>query len=171
VIRVPLETRADDRGAFLEFFRRSWVPGDTPALQGNLSRSRAGVLRGLHFHRHQWDYWMPVSGSAFVALVDLRAGSPTQRQIATFTASSEEPAWLFVPPGVAHGFYAETDYTMVYLVAAYFDPSDELGVAWDDPTLGIAWPTDDPVLSERDRGNPSLADILRDPPRYHPSVG
>jgi dTDP-4-dehydrorhamnose 3,5-epimerase len=171
VIRIPLEPRADDRGAFVELFRRSWVPGDAPAVQANLSRSRAGVLRGLHFHRRQWDYWMPVDGAAFVAMVDLRAGSPTELRTETFTATGEEPTGLFVPPGVAHGFFAETDYTMVYLVAAYFDPSDELGVAWDDPELGIVWPAADPILSDRDRANPSLADIRRDLPRYHPSVG
>ena len=128
-------------------------------------------MRGLHFHRRQWDYWFALSGSAFVALVDLREGSPTELVTATLRLSEAEPAGLFVPPGVAHGYFAETGYVMAYLVDAYFDPSDELGVAWDDPDLGIGWPTSDPVLSERDRLNPSLEDIRRDLPRFHPSVG
>jgi dTDP-4-dehydrorhamnose 3,5-epimerase len=171
VRRISLEPRIDDRGAFVESFRRSWVPADTPPLQANISRSRAGVLRGLHYHRRQWDYWMPVAGSAFVALVDLRSGSPTELRTATVTVSADEPNGLFVPPGVAHGFYAQTDYAMVYLVDATFDPSDEFGVAWNDPALKIGWPATDPILSERDRANASLPDIRRDPPRFHPSVG
>ena len=129
------------------------------------------MLRGLHFHRRQWDYWFAVSGAAFVALVDLREGSPTELVTATLRLSEDEPAGLFIPPGVAHGFFAETGFAMVYLVDAYFDASDELGVAWDDPGLGIGWPASDPILSDRDRRNPSLADIRRDPPRFNPSLG
>ncbi len=171
MVLVSLESRVDDRGAFLEFFRGSWIPGRTPPRQANLSRSRAGVLRGLHFHRRQWDYWLAVSGTAFVALLDLRPGSPTERGVATLTLTGSEPVGLFVPPGVAHGFYATTDYTMVYLVDAYYDPADELGVAWNDPVLGIDWPATDPILSERDRQNPLLQEIGEDLPRFHPSVG
>jgi dTDP-4-dehydrorhamnose 3,5-epimerase len=122
----------------------------------------------MHFHRRQWDYWFALSGTAFVALVDLREGSPTELVTASFRLSEDEPAGLFIPPGVAHGFYAETGFAMVYLVDTYFDASDELGVAWDDPGLGIDWPASDPILSERDRRNPSLADIRRDPPRFNP---
>jgi len=171
VIRVALTSRTDDRGTFAEFFRRSSVPAGTPPVQANLSRSHANVLRGLHFHRRQWDYWFALSGTAFVALVDLREGSPTASETATLRLSGEEPAGLFIPPGVAHGFFAETAFAMVYLVDGYFDASDELGVAWDDPALGIGWPASDPILSERDRRNPSLEDIRRDPPRFHPSLG
>lgn len=122
----------------------------------------------MHFHRRQWDYWFALSGTAFVALVDLREGSPTELVTASFRLSEDEPAGLFIPPGVAHGFYAETGFAMVYLVDTYFDASDELGVAWDDFGLGIDWPASDPILSERDRRNPSLADIRRDPPRFNP---
>jgi dTDP-4-dehydrorhamnose 3,5-epimerase len=78
---------------------------------------------------------------------------------------------LFIPPGVAHGFYAETEFVMVYLVDAYFDGSDEDAFAWNDPDLGIVWPSGDPILSDRDRGNPSLDETLRTPPRYGPSLG
>jgi len=108
---------------------------------------------------------------SFVALADLRAGSPTELATVTLRLSGEEPAGLFIPPGVAHGFFAETAFTMVYLVDTYFDASDELGVAWDDPDLGIDWPASDPILSARDRLNPSLADIRRDLPLFNPSLG
>ena len=103
--------------------------------------------------------------------MDLRLGSPTELATATFHFSAEEPTGLFVPPGVAHGFWAQTDYAMAYLVDAYFDRSDEFGVAWDDPDLKIPWPAGDPILSERDRRNPSLQDIRRDQPPFGPSVG
>ena len=77
VLLVPLETHADDRGAFRELFRRSWIPGMREAVQLNLSRSRPGVLRGLHFHRRQADYWAVLEGEALVGLYDLRKDSPT----------------------------------------------------------------------------------------------
>jgi dTDP-4-dehydrorhamnose 3,5-epimerase len=78
---------------------------------------------------------------------------------------------LFIPPGVAHGFLAVTDLTLGYLVDRYFDGSDEWGIAWNDPELGIDWPATDPVLSERDRNNPRLAEALRDPIPYRPDLG
>jgi dTDP-4-dehydrorhamnose 3,5-epimerase len=133
-------------------------------LQANVSRSRAGVLRGPHFHRRQADYWVVIEGRAFVGLIDLRAGSPTESERQQLTLDGDEPAGLYIPPGVAHGFYAQTDLILQYLVDTYHDGSDEFGVAWDDPDLGIAWPTTQPLLSERDRANPSLAEVLRDPP-------
>jgi dTDP-4-dehydrorhamnose 3,5-epimerase len=74
---------------------------------------------------------------------------------------------VFIPPGVAHGFAAQTDLLMWYLVDGYYNPGDELGLAWDDPDVGADWAVSDPVLSERDRANPRRADLepaLR--PRY-----
>jgi dTDP-4-dehydrorhamnose 3,5-epimerase len=67
---------------------------------------------------------------------------------------------------VAHGFYAETEVVLLYLVDAYFTGDDEFGLAWDDPGVGLTWPSADPILSERDLANPSLAEVLRDPPAY-----
>jgi len=168
---IDLEVHVDARGSLVELYRQSWLPTDQPALQGNLSRSTAGVLRGMHFHRRQWDFWFVVSGAAFVALADLRRGSPTELGTMTFRLSGEEPRGLFIPPGVAHGFLAETDLVLEYLTNRYFDGSDEHGVAWDDPGLAIPWPTREPELSERDRSNPSFEDIRRDPPPFSPSLG
>ena len=168
---VELQAHEDPRGSFVEFYRQSWLPTERSALQGNISRSRAGVLRGIHLHRLQWDYWFVLSGRAFVALADLRSGSPTESSVDTMDLSDEEQRGLFIPPGVAHGFFARTDLVMLYLVDRAFDGSDELAVAWDDPGLAIAWPAREPVLSDRDRANPSLDDIRRDPPRYQPLLG
>jgi dTDP-4-dehydrorhamnose 3,5-epimerase len=168
---VDLQVHEDPRGTFVEFFRQSWIPSEHPALQVNVSRSRAGVLRAMHLHRRQWDYWFVLSGEAFVALADLRDGSPTDRSVVTMRLSGEGPRGLFIPPGVAHGFFAETDLVLGYVVDRYFDGSDELAVAWDDPDLAIEWPTRQPVLSERDRANPSLREARRDPPRYEAPLG
>ena len=168
---VDLRVHPDARGSFVEFYRESWLPTARSALQGNISRSTAGSLRALHFHRMQWDYWFVAAGEMFVAMADLRTGSPTERAVSTMRLSAETPRGLFIPPGVAHGFLAVTDLTLGYLVDRYFDGSDEWGIAWNDPELGIDWPATDPVLSERDRNNPRLAEVLRDPIPYRPDLG
>lgn len=158
----------DDRGSLTETYRREWVTGGREVLQANLSWSRPGVLRGLHWHRRQADYWCVLSGVAHVALVDLREGSPTRLGTALRRIDAAERRFgLAIPAGVAHGFFAESEVLLLYLVDATFTGDDEQGLAWDDPELGIVWPTATPILSERDRSNPSLAEVLGDPPRYH----
>ena len=163
---IPLTLHPDDRGSFTETFRRSWVPGMGEMLQANLSRSRANVLRGLHFHKQQADYWMVVSGAALVGLYDLRRGSPTEGKKAEVDLVAEEYRCLYIPKGVAHGFYTAGGVLLQYMVDRYYSGEDEFGVAWDDPDLGIAWPVADPVLSDRDRSNPSLAEVLREAPPF-----
>ena len=157
-----LATFADDRGAFTETFRQEWLPaGDPAVVQSNLSRSRVGVLRGMHFHRSQTDWWVVLEGTAFVALCDLRTGSPTRGMVATGTFdASEGLRALSIPPGVAHGFCALSDVALQYMVTAYHDGNDESGFAWDDPDAAIPWPVAQPILSDRDRSNPSLAQVL-----------
>lgn len=140
--------------------------------QANLSRSRAGVLRGLHFHRRQTDFQVFVAGVAAIGLFDLRQGSPTEGRSFLVQADAEQgPIGVLVPPGVAHGFCALTEVTLIYLVDEEFTGQDEHGVAWDDPALGIDWPLEAPILSDRDRSNPPLADVLRDPPAFVRSLG
>ncbi len=165
---VELTSRDDGRGAFVEVYRQEWLPeGAPPVVQSNLSYSRAGVLRGLHFHLQQADYWCVFDGEAFVALADLREGSPTFRAAASVTfRAPERLRGLYVPPGVAHGFCAVTDVALLYQVDSSFDGKDEHGIAWDDPDLALHWPLAEPTLSERDRHNPSLAEVLREPPRF-----
>jgi dTDP-4-dehydrorhamnose 3,5-epimerase len=167
VVVTELEPRHDDRGSFVELFRGSWFAGSRPMMQANLSVSRAGVLRGMHFHRHQADYWCVIDGIAFVALFDLRMGSPSHRIGASFTFDAGSGLrGLYVPAGVAHGFAALTAVRLQYVVDGEFTGDDEYGIAWDDPDLGIAWPLDGPVLSDRDRANPSLASALADAPPF-----
>lgn len=155
---------ADDRGSFVETYRREWFPGSREMVQSNRADRRAGCLVGLHYHLHQSDYWNVVSGLARVVLHDLRAGSPTEG--ATLCFDLGQPAGgprdhrgVLIPPGVAHGFAALTDVTVNYLVDNYYDPTDELGVAWDDPEVGADWGVADPVLSGRDHANPRRADL------------
>ena len=168
---VPLTPHADERGFLVEVFRHEWL-GEVAGMvagmvQANLSRSRAGVLRGLHFHLRQSDYWCVLAGRAFVGLFDLRAGSPTEGRKAELSLDAEaERTALYLPPGVAHGFYAETEVLLQYLVDAYYTGEDELGLAWDDPGVGIAWPVSEPILAERDRHNPGLREAMAHQPRY-----
>ena len=158
---LVLEPVVDDRGAFMEGWREDWAPGFRP-VQSNLSWSEENVLRGMHFHRHQADVWNVVSGRARIGLVDLRAGSATHLATSVIEVDTDdERVSLLIPPGVAHGFYARSTTLLHYLVDRAYDGSDELGLAWNDPDVGLTWPTERPLLSERDRSNPALADALR----------
>jgi dTDP-4-dehydrorhamnose 3,5-epimerase len=148
-----LGAHPDSRGTFVEILRARDHPESF--LQANHSRSRAGVLRGLHFHRHQADLWYVVSGRIRVGLADLREKTGEPRR-ATVELDGSEPTTLYMPAGVAHGFVALTDVDMIYFVTHEYDTEDEFGVAWDDPTLGIDWRVDSPILSDRDRSNPKL---------------
>jgi dTDP-4-dehydrorhamnose 3,5-epimerase len=153
VVFRELDVHADERGTFSEIMRADSYP--ERFVQSNHSKSRAGVLRGLHYHRRQADLWYVARGSALAALADLRERSTTPAT-ATLVMSPERPATLYVPPGVAHGFFAQTDLELIYWVSRYFDGGDEHGIAWDDPTLAIPWQTSSPILSERDASNPEL---------------
>jgi dTDP-4-dehydrorhamnose 3,5-epimerase len=170
---------ADSRGSFRELWRDSAFPALTPAetgasagstprfVQANLSTSAAGVLRGLHYHRRQLDYWVVASGRALVALVDVRpvvSGTADRAPVETQELTSDD--WVVIPAGVAHGFLALEPLELLYLVTNEFDNSDELGFAWDDPAVAVPWPRSEatpdgrPILSERDRSNPTLAELV-----------
>jgi dTDP-4-dehydrorhamnose 3,5-epimerase len=149
----------DDRGLFVESYRHEWIPGSAPMVLANRADRQRGCLVGLHYHLHQADYWYVPSGRAYVVLHDLRRSSETNGSSLTLELGQGEHRGVYIPPGVAHGFYAVTDLTITYLVDRYYDPADELGLAWDDPTLGVEWPTTAPILSGRDSANPRRADI------------
>jgi dTDP-4-dehydrorhamnose 3,5-epimerase len=160
MIRVkPVE---DSRGRFMETYRSSWLPFAKPMVQANRSTSVKGVLRGLHYHRRQADLWFVQEGRVTAVLVDTRVGSPSEGKHTTVQLGGGEDVALFIPEGIAHGFYAHEDVTMTYLVTNEYDGSDELGIAWNDPELGIEWPDAEPILSDRDKENPRLADIPAD---------
>lgn len=172
-----IQRHADSRGAFRELWRASAFPALTPAetgapagveprfVQANLSTSAAGVLRGLHYHRRQLDYWIVAAGRAFVALVDVRPVGLGDGGAVVETRELAADEWVVIPAGVAHGFLALEPLDMLYLVTNEYDGSDELGFAWDDPVVGVPWPpvagTPDgrPTLSERDETNPPLAEL------------
>ena len=162
-ITVPLRPFADARGRFMETFRAEWFPQVSWArLQCNRSDSQAGVLRGLHYHFNQVDYWCVTAGSIRAGLFDLRPSSPSYLQSATIDMGGEDLLGLYIPVGVAHGFAALTACTLLYVVNNYYDGADEYGVAWDDPRANIDWGIAAPRLSQRDQANPRLADIPAD---------
>ena len=154
----------DDRGVFVETYRREWLTQGREMVQGNRADRLAGCVVGLHYHLHQADYWYVPAGTARVVLHDLRVGSPTEgaTQVIDLGAradGSHDHRGVFIPPGVAHGFAALTDMTITYLVDSYYNADDELGVAWDDPAIDADWGVSEPVLSTRDQKNPRRADL------------
>lgn len=160
----------DERGFFVETYRREWFPNGREMVQANRGDRKAGALVGLHYHLHQADYWYVPAGRARVVLHDLREGSPTDGATECFDLGEREDgtnshSGVFIPPGVAHGFAAITDMTITYLVDGYYNPADELGVAWDDPEIVADWGIAEPVLSKRDLENPRRAEI---DPRWRP---
>jgi len=173
-----VERHADERGAFRELWRTSTVGPIEPAnagatadaspgfVQANLSTSSTGVIRGLHLHRRQLDRWVIGSGRAFIALVDTRPmlGGGSRPAVETRVLDADD--WVQIPAGVAHGFMALEPVELVYLVTTEYDGTDERGFAWDDALAAVPWPlpapTPDgqPILSDRDRSNPSLAELV-----------
>lgn len=152
---VDLKPFGDDRGRFIETFRTEWFPERTWAqMQSNRSDSVAGVLRGLHYHFRQVDYWYLLQGRIRVGLADLRRSSPTHGASAVLDLDSTTPQGIFIPIGVAHGYYALTDATIVYVVDQFYNGHDEMGVAWNDPELAVPWGIATPMLSNRDQQNP-----------------
>src|SRR5438876_6316057 len=168
VVLVEPDVHGDERGRFMETYRRDWFPEGREMVQSNRSDKHQGALVGLHYHLHQADYWYVPRGRALVALHDLREGSPTDGATLTFEMGEGSEVGAFIPPGVGHGFAALTDLTITYLVDQYYNPDDELGVAWDDPELEADWGIADPVVSKRDQTNPNRADI---PPGRRPYWG
>lgn len=157
IVRIVPQEFADARGSFRETWRTEWVP-DAPAfVQHNLSRRQAGSVVGLHYHRYQADYWVLIEGSLMVGLADLRTDSRTFQIAEQFVM--EPGQGVYIPKGIAHGFAALTDIAMTYAVDQYYNPEDELGVAWDDPTFAIDWGVEAPVLSDRDRAQPRFAEL------------
>jgi len=156
---VEPDIHRDERGYFIETYRRSWFPEGREMVQANRAIRQQGSVVGLHYHLHQADYWSAPIGTARVVLHDLRDGSPTDGATLALDLSGDNHLGVFIPPGVAHGFAALTDMTITYLVDGYYNPTDELGVAWNDAEIGADWGVTDPILSGRDEKNPLRRDI------------
>jgi dTDP-4-dehydrorhamnose 3,5-epimerase len=159
VLLVVPVAHGDERGRFVETYRRSWFPLGREMVQANRSEKQAGAVVGLHYHLHQADYWYVLRGRARVVLHDLRQGSPTDGATELVDLDGDIDQGLYIPPGVAHGFAAQSDLLLTYMVDNYYNESDELGLAWDDPAVGADWGVTEPVLSNRDQSNPRRADI------------
>ena len=162
---IEPRTHRDNRGFFLETFRADRfreVGIDVEFVQDNHSRSTHGTVRALHF---QVDPGQPklvrvARGAVFDVIVDVRRSSATFGAWESFDLDDVLNRQLFLPVGFAHGFCVTSDEAdVVYKVSSYYDPSTERGIAWDDPAIGIPWPVTDPIVSVRDRGNPTLAEI------------
>jgi dTDP-4-dehydrorhamnose 3,5-epimerase len=171
VVVIEPKVFSDERGFFLETFQaQKYLAAGirAPLVQDNLSGSRRGVLRGLHYQvrRPQGKLVSVVAGEVFDAAVDLRRSSPTFGRWVGVTLSARERRQLWVPPGFAHGFFVLSEWAEVaYKVTDYYDPEGERTLIWDDAAVGVRWPLPDgrpPLLSPKDvRGQPlSAADLF-----------
>lgn len=146
----------DERGYFKELYsqKKYQALGITgPFVQDNVSYSRKGVLRGMHYDFRLAKLVQCIEGVIYDAIVDMREDSPTYKQWDALELSSDNHLQLYVPRGFAHGFYVLSDYAVVlYKQTALYDPKEERAISWRDPGIGIEWPLDgtQPVLSPKD---------------------
>jgi dTDP-4-dehydrorhamnose 3,5-epimerase len=164
----------DDRGFFLEsYHKRAYAEAGLTVefVQDNHSRSRAGVVRGLHFQ----DMSAPLGklirctrGAVFDVAVDLRVGSPTFARWIGVELNEDNGHQIWIPPGFAHGFAALSPWADVqYKCTGYYAPAAEGTVAWNDPEIGIAWPVTNPIISARDARGLSLREYLQRPAFFY----
>ena len=176
VILVEPDVHGDERGFFLEtWHRRKYAEGGIGVdfVQDNHSRSRSGILRGLHMQLRnpQGKLVSCVEGAVFDVAVDVRVGSPTFGRHVTATLSAQNHHQLWVPAGFAHGYCVTTETAQFeYKCTDFYDPDDELTIAWNDPALAISWPIESPLLSAKDEAGEPLADVQHRLPRYDPGV-
>jgi len=165
VVIVKTRVFGDERGFFMEtynqqHFESAGLPSDF--VQDNHSRSSRGVLRGLHYQVPQWQGKLVrvLSGAIFDVAVDIRPDSRTFGQWFGIELNDENRLQLYVPPGFAHGFATLSDTADVaYKCTSLYKPEDEGCVIWNDPDIGIEWPIDEPLVSEKDAAAPRLSDI------------
>jgi len=163
----------DERGFFMEAYSRDrYAEAGLPEefVQDNVSLSARGILRGLHLqHPHdQGKLCFVLEGDVFDVAVDVRVGSPTFGQWEGLRLSAENKRQFYVPPGFAHGFCVLSPRALFsYKCTDFYSAPSELGIAWNDPDIGIEWPIDAPQLSAKDQKNPRLQDISPEElPRY-----
>jgi dTDP-4-dehydrorhamnose 3,5-epimerase len=163
-ILIDPVVHGDPRGFFVESYRKNvyaelGIPDDF--VQHNHSRSRRGVVRGMHFQRGMAKLVSCVHGAILDVLVDLRKGSPSFGRWEAFELDDENLRQVYCPDGFGHGFCVTSESAdVVYKCSTYYDPSLEGGIKYDDPDVGIAWPADlDLQPSERDANAPLLREI------------
>lgn len=168
LLLVKRPTFTDNRGFFREVFRLDELEQASgisfSPLQWNHSKSEANVIRALH--AENWNKLVyPLTGKMFAALVDIRPDQGTFGKVETFIFdTSVEQQALFIPAGFANSIcvLGEEPVHYLYLVDSYYDGKDTRAIAWDDPDLNIDWPLKDPIISERDRNNPTLRELFPD---------
>jgi dTDP-4-dehydrorhamnose 3,5-epimerase len=177
VIVVEPDVYRDPRGFFLESYQADkYAAGGVVGtfLQDNHSRSTRDTLRGLHaqVQRPQGKLIRVLAGEIYDVAVDIRRGSPTYLRWVAVTLSADNFRQCYVPPGFAHGFCVVSDYADVeYKCTDYYDPAGELRLMWNDPAIGVRWPTDQPLLSDKDRDGVPLAQAEASFPTYKPPLG
>lgn len=173
IIETPLEGLliieprifGDDRGFFIETHHRQRYREygiNRNFVQDNLSFSVKGTLRGLHFQKKnpQAKLVQALTGEIFDVAVDMRPASATYGKWFGIKLSEQNKCQLFIPEGFAHGFCVLSENAhFLYKCSAYYDPQDEGGILWSDQTLAIDWPINKPIISEKDRRLPKLADL------------
>lgn len=162
---IEPQVYGDERGFFLETFQaeRYYEAGiEETFVQDNRSRSSQNVLRGLHFQKTkpQGKLVTVTNGEVFDVAVDLRPNSDTFGEYEAVVLSGENKLQFYIPPGFAHGFYVISKTAdFQYKCSNYYDPTDEGGILWNDPSLNINWPVVTPILSEKDQMQPKLDEI------------
>ncbi len=165
VVLLEPAVHGDERGFMVETFSRdAWAEHgvEGPFVQHNHSRSARGTLRGIHFQTEpgQAKLVRCARGEILDVAVDLRRGSLTYGQWEAHVLDDVKHRQLFVPVGFGHGFAVLSEVADVtYLVSSYYDPATEKGIAWDDPDVGVDWQVAEPLLSERDKTAPTLAEV------------
>ena len=177
VLLIEPDVHRDSRGFFLETYhaekyRACGIAG--PFVQDSHSRSLRDTVRGLHLQvgpRAQGKLVRVIEGEIYDVAVDVRLGSPAFGQWVGVTLAASNFRQCYLPPGFAHGFAVTSDVAQVeYKSTGVYDPASEIGIAWNDSALAIAWPVDQPLLSDRDRRHPPLAEVVDRLPRFVPDV-
>ncbi|MEX2127593.1 MAG: dTDP-4-dehydrorhamnose 3,5-epimerase family protein [Xanthobacteraceae bacterium] len=166
----PLETHADARGSFTEFYSNAWDNGAVPA-QWSVVKSAAGVLRGMHLHRRHDEGFLVLYGRASVGLRDVRPGSPTEGVSNLFEFSGDKLTYLTFPRGIVHGWHFHEPSIHVQSVSEVYSTygeDDNLGCHWSDPDLDIPWPEKPSLVATRANGFSSLAALMKETLRLDP---
>ena len=165
IVVIEPEIHRDNRGYFMEIYhqKRYLEAGlNKDFVQDNISSSVRGTLRGLHFQiKHpQAKLVQVVSGEIFDVAVDLRSGSPTFGKWTGVHLSEQNRLQFFIPEGFAHGFCVLSDKAVfLYKCSDFYAPDDEGGIIWSDSEIGIPWPVETPVISEKDKNLPTLSSL------------
>lgn len=159
VVATKLSPHPDSRGYVTELYREEWDTQVKP-LQWNLMASKSNVLRGTHVHVTHSDYLTVCTGSVIIGLKDIRAGSQTYGKAQSLVMRNDDAMALTIPTGVVHGFFFPEPTNLLYGVSEYWNPADELGCMWNEPELGLSWPTQTPILSQRDQSAGSFQAMI-----------